>query len=228
MIRPLLKSILVMMTLTLATGLALNAQESKEAKPAPKDPVTASKPKAPTKKAAQHVPNYMVGETSAPTKPQAKPVPPKARPRKKSDKVPHAQRIDINTASKEELKKLPGIFDAEAAKIIAGRPYKSKAGLVVDAGLTGAQYFAIKDRVIAGQVLSKTLDSRPSQAGDPPVPDELSGTVCAPSLQPAPESRAMVALHRLSLPVDPQPPISRGQLENLRTQAASKRMNLIR
>ena len=96
----------------------------------------------------------MVGEAPAPVKSSAKPRP-KPRPKKKAEKTPYAQRIDINTVSKEDLKNLPGIFDAEAAKIIAHRPYKSKAGLVVDAGLTGAQYFAIKDRVIAGQVLAK-------------------------------------------------------------------------
>ena len=33
--------------------------------------------------------------------------------------------VDINSASKAELKKLPGINDAEADKIIAGRPYGS-------------------------------------------------------------------------------------------------------
>ena len=69
--------------------------------------------------------------------------------------LPFTQRIDVNSASKEELKKLPGIFDPEAAKIIAHRPYKSKAGLVVDAGLTGAQYFAIKGRVKAVQHSAK-------------------------------------------------------------------------
>ncbi len=38
--------------------------------------------------------------------------------------------VDINSASKAELKTLPGIDDARADKIIAGRPYVSKAVLV--------------------------------------------------------------------------------------------------
>ena len=38
--------------------------------------------------------------------------------------------VDINSANKAELKKLPGIDDAKADKIIAGRPYLSKAHLV--------------------------------------------------------------------------------------------------
>jgi len=37
--------------------------------------------------------------------------------------------VDINTAKKQELKKLPGISDAEADKMIAGRPFGSNTWL---------------------------------------------------------------------------------------------------
>src|ERR1019366_10255009 len=40
--------------------------------------------------------------------------------------------VDINSANKEELKKLPGIGDVEADKIIAGRPFGNKASLVIN------------------------------------------------------------------------------------------------
>ena len=84
---------------------------------------------------------------------KATPKPPQPKPstRKKAARLPYDQRVNITVATKEELMKLPGISETEAAKIIAHRPYKSKAGLAVDAGLTGAQYFAIKDRVAAGK-----------------------------------------------------------------------------
>jgi competence protein ComEA len=59
--------------------------------------------------------------------------------------------VDINSAKKEELKKLPGISDAEAAKIIAGRPYGSKAWLVSRNILAADKYPALKDMVIARQ-----------------------------------------------------------------------------
>jgi len=112
----------------------------------PKPKTTVKKPTHPT--------NYMLGEAPPKLAPKA-PLAPRTKPRKKTVANPSGKWIDVNTATKEELKQLPGIFDAEADKIIAKRPYKSKAGLLVDAQLTGAQYFGIKDRVIAGQVRSK-------------------------------------------------------------------------
>ena len=59
--------------------------------------------------------------------------------------------VDINSASKAQLKKIPGINDAVAAKIIAGRPYLSKAHLVTRNILSGAHYAQIKDLIIARQ-----------------------------------------------------------------------------
>ncbi len=63
--------------------------------------------------------------------------------------------VDINGASKEELKKLPGVTDAHADKIIAGRPYLTKAHLITHNILPAALYESIKKRIVAKQKPSR-------------------------------------------------------------------------
>lgn len=61
------------------------------------------------------------------------------------------ERIDINSANAKHLMTLPGIGKAEARKIIANRPYLSKAELVQKGVLPTGPYLSLKDRVIALQ-----------------------------------------------------------------------------
>jgi DNA uptake protein ComE-like DNA-binding protein len=59
--------------------------------------------------------------------------------------------IDLNSATAQELKSLPGIGDAYAAKIIENRPYANKTQIVSKAGVPQATYDKIKDQIIAKQ-----------------------------------------------------------------------------
>jgi len=62
-----------------------------------------------------------------------------------------AKLVDINSASRAQLKTLPGIGDAEADRIIAARPYPSKAKLGADKVVSDETYLAIKGRIVAVQ-----------------------------------------------------------------------------
>lgn len=63
--------------------------------------------------------------------------------------APRAALVDINSASADELKRLPGIGDAEASKIIKGRPYRSKANLVTHKIIPVEVYGKLERRIYA-------------------------------------------------------------------------------
>ncbi|HVH78074.1 MAG TPA: helix-hairpin-helix domain-containing protein [Stellaceae bacterium] len=63
---------------------------------------------------------------------------------------PKSSMVDINSAAASDLKALPGMTDADAAKIVQGRPYKDPSDLVTKKILSDAEFAKIKDHVSAG------------------------------------------------------------------------------
>ncbi len=80
-----------------------------------------------------------------------------AAPAKKNDQAPAATaskatkqaQIDINTASADQLKAIPGFNKTVIDKLVANRPYANKKQLVTKDVISESNYEEIKDSIIA-------------------------------------------------------------------------------
>jgi DNA uptake protein ComE-like DNA-binding protein len=98
------------------------------------------------------------------TTPATTPVTDQSAPATTTEKAPKAHHhmksmakhsmVDLNTASKEDLTKLPGISDDVADKIIAARPFKSRSELVSKKLVNKAEYKKLHSWVMASKSAS--------------------------------------------------------------------------
>jgi competence protein ComEA len=94
---------------------------------------------------------------AAPTKAPAAPPPSASAPQKALGKSAGAaqaklapgQKVNLNTASKEQLEALPGIGPVKAQAIIDGRPYKKNDDIMKVKGIKEGIFSKIKDSITA-------------------------------------------------------------------------------
>ncbi len=75
--------------------------------------------------------------------------PPQKKPKNPAARAAKLSKIDINSATEAQLRTLPGIGEADAAKIVQSRPYQTKGELKKRKIVPATTYAAIKGQIVA-------------------------------------------------------------------------------
>jgi competence protein ComEA len=119
-----------------------------------------------------------------------------------SGAIKPAAKVDVNSADLATLETLPGVGPAIAARIIAGRPYKTLSDLENVKGLSAAKLNTMKDSLVFGRAAEASTPQAPQtpKAAKPPKapPSEASPASTRSGSATGPASAAKSTVSKLA------------------------------